>query len=75
MILVHKDNVDMRLSLEQRDDFLDFLKLRFVSLCPKFHLKIFGIPSKTLNDFKPSKGKHAFNCEPDEKFRLIEEEI
>jgi hypothetical protein len=44
----------MRLSFDLREEFMDFLKLRFTSFCPNVRLKIFGIPEETLKDYKGS---------------------
>ena len=67
----------MRLAFEERDEFLDFLKLRFTSFCPNIRLKIFGIPEESLKEYKGSSGqdKYAFDNEPDNKYRLLNEEI
>ena len=63
---------DLRLNLEDREDLLMYLKMRFANICPKKGLKFFGIPSAKLNEFK---GGNGFDNEPDAKYRLKDLEI
>ena len=67
MVLDFTDGVNMRLAFEQREEFIDFLKLRYTSFCPNVRLKIFGIPEDSLKDYKgsSSQNKYAFDSEPD----------
>lgn len=46
----------------------------FPKFNPKDTLKVYGIPGTTLKAYK-STGKHAFETEPEHKYRLINEEI
>jgi hypothetical protein len=59
----------MRLNFESRDEMLDLLKLRFAKLCPKKHLRVYGIPEESLKKYKASKQRGsmrgiAYDCEP-----------
>jgi hypothetical protein len=62
-------------------DFLDMLKMRYHNICPKIHLKVFGVPPATMRDYRPmanTKGKKnvfAFDNEPASIYRLKKEEI
>jgi len=73
--LEFSDKNNMRLIFEERDEFLDLLKLRFITFCPKIHLKVYGIPLDTLKDYKASSSQYAFDNEPDDMYRLYNEEI
>jgi hypothetical protein len=44
ILLYFKDESDLLLVLKEREDFYNLVKLRFASLVPNFHLKVFGIP-------------------------------
>lgn len=60
----------------EKDEFLNILKLRFASLCPKIHLKVFGVPSNTLKEYRSQGGKgYAFENEPADVYRIKNEEI
>ena len=65
ILLYFTDETDMRLILDPNDkvEFLDMLKLRFASLCPKVNLKVFGVPTESLKEYRSlnvSKGSNAF---------------
>ena len=42
---------DYRFYADNRDEFLDLLKLRFANLVPQKTLRVFGIGASTLKDF------------------------
>lgn len=46
VLLYFTDESDFRLVMDEddKDSFLDLLKLRFAALCTKVHLKVFGVP-------------------------------
>lgn len=82
ILLYFTDETDLRLILtkDDKDEFLDMLKLRFASLCPKVNLKVFGVPSDSLKEYKSlnvSKGTNsfAFDNEPADMYRIKNEEI
>lgn len=69
ILLYFDDDFDMRLNFESRDEMLDLLKLRFAKLCPKKHLRVYGIPEESLKKYKASKQRGsmrgiAYDCEP-----------
>ena len=51
---VQGETVDLRVSSEDRDELLDFTKLRFANLAPTKGLKVFGVPESSLKNFKNS---------------------
>ena len=82
ILLYFTDETDMRLILDTNDkvEFLDMLKLRFASLCPKVNLKVFGVPTDSLKEYRSlnvSKGSNAFEFdnEPADMYRIKNEEI
>jgi hypothetical protein len=66
------------LILKEREVFYNFLKLRFASLVPNFHLKVYGIPLD-IKQYRSLNGKkskaYAFEVEPEEQYRLFDEDI
>ena len=52
-------------SLEDREDFMNFVKLRFASECPNKGLRFYGIPFPSLKDFKNTTMKNTYDVEPD----------
>ena len=50
VLLYFTDESDIRLQLSENDKelFLQMLKLRFANLCPKVNLKVFGVPEESL---------------------------
>ena len=44
ILLYFQDESDLLLILNDKEIFLNILKLRFAPLMPNFHLKIFGVP-------------------------------
>jgi hypothetical protein len=48
----HFDELNMRLSLDDREEFLGLLKLRYSNLCPNIRLRIFGIPEVSLKEYR-----------------------
>jgi len=47
--------------------------MRFINLNPIPTLKIYGVPNKSLKDFKPKTAR--FDGEPPHEYRLTDEEI
>ena len=65
--------VDIRINILEREDMLVLVKQNFKKLCPDKGLKVYGILSASLKEFKTtSKG---FDVEPAYKYRLLDEEI
>jgi len=69
----------MRLKFDEREDFLDMVKMRFNILAPDIQLRIYGIPKDTLKEFKQNSSKkastkYAFDNAPDDQYRLRNEE-
>ena len=52
---VKDENVDLRVSSDEREDILDFTKLRFAFLAPTRGLKVFGVPESSLKNFKSTR--------------------
>ena len=84
VLLYFVTETDLLLQMNnQKDlaDFLDMLKMRYHNICPKIHLKVFGVPPATMRDYRPmanTKGKKnvfAFDNEPASIYRLKKEEI
>jgi len=73
-ILQFSDGIDLRLTLEDREDLMILLKMRFVNVCPDIGLKLYGIKASHLKEFK-NNSKSQFENEPDDQFRLRDEEI
>ena len=48
-ILQFEDSADLRLTLEDREDLVNLIKMRYANLQPKKQLKIFGIPKNMAN--------------------------
>ena len=48
-----QEKIDVRLVMQSRDDMLTMLQMRFINLNPMPTLKIYGVPNKSLKDFKP----------------------
>ena len=74
-ILHFTEGEQLRVCLEGREDLLLLLKMRFTNICPKKGLRFYGIMQQSLKDFKQGNAKHGFENEPDEKYRLKDEEI
>ena len=80
ILLYFTDETDIRLQLEANDKdlFLEFLKLRFANLCPKVNLKVFGVPEESLKQYRSMNHgytTYAFDTEPADMYRLRDEEI
>ena len=71
-ILFFEEGNDVRLHIEEREDFFVMLKLRFANLNPNGSVQVYGIPKSNLSDFRAN---HGYVNIPDQKFRLKEEEI
>ena len=58
-------------------EFIDFLKLRWVTFNPKKTLKVFAVPDSLTNYHTGLGGanKYSFENMPDDEFRVHEEEI
>jgi hypothetical protein len=66
--------------LKGKDEFIDYLKLRFANFCPNIHLKVYGVPEDNLKQYRSNNAGNqskvfAFDVAPDEKYRLYDEEI
>ena len=66
--------MDLRLNLEDREDLLILLKMRFMNLCPNKHLKLYGIPVSSLKDYKSNKND-IFENDSLDKYRLRDQEL
>lgn len=65
--------IDVRLSIPQREDFIQTLKTQYQKLVQSDKkYKVYGIPDKSLRDYRMGS---QFEVEPDQKFRIQEEEI
>jgi hypothetical protein len=51
-VLCFVNSKDLRLYLEDREDLLDIMKLRFANMNSEQSLKVYGVPFKELRDFK-----------------------
>ena len=50
--------------------------MNFTQVCPKIHLKVFGVPQEDLRQYKASGStEYAYDNEPDDQFRLREMEV
>ena len=68
-----QEKIDVRLVMENRDELLDMFKMRFINLNPMPTLKMYGVPNRSLKDFKPKNA--SFDGEPPSEYRLLGEEI
>lgn len=77
VLIYFRDGFDFRLSFEKTEDFLSMMKLRYATLSPKTTLKVYGVPSSSLKEYvaPAKKNVYAFDAAPEEKFRLLNEEI
>lgn len=64
---------DLRLYLEDREDLLDVMKLRFANMHPDKSLKVYGVPFKELRDFKQNDA--TFSSEPEAQYLIKEESV
>jgi hypothetical protein len=65
-ILHFEGSESMRVILEDREDLLLLLKMRFTNICPKRGLRFYGIPQPSLKEFKMGAVKTGgFDNEPD----------
>ena len=51
-LLYFQTEQDLCLIAKNKDDFIDYLKLRFVNLCPDIHLKVYGVPENCLKQYR-----------------------
>ena len=76
VLLYFKEDFDYRLVFEKKDDFINLLKMRFPVFDKKSTLRVYGVPEISLKSYKSSKvSKHAFDFAPEEKYRLLNDEI
>ena len=82
ILLYFTDETDIRLQLETDDKelYLQMLKLRFANLCPKVNLKVFGVPEESLKQYRSmnvafASNAYAFDNEPADIYRIRDEEI
>ena len=76
VLLYFKEDFDYRLVFEKKDDFINLLKMRFPVFDKKSTLRVYGVPEISLKAYKSSKvSKHAFDFAPEEKYRLLNDEI
>ena len=73
-ILYDNTGKDNRLSFDERDQFLDFLRMRYAALEKKRTLKVYGINNDSLKAFR-TQVSPGFDNTPDDKYRLEKEEI
>jgi hypothetical protein len=73
-ILYDNQGKDNRLSFEERDQFLDFLRMRFASLEKNVTLRVYGIGQDSLKAFRTA-ATPGFDNTPDDKYRMEKEEI
>jgi hypothetical protein len=62
---------------ENRDEFLDILKLRFAHLQPKVTLRVYGIAHASLKEYHTTSShkKYNINYLPPDSMRMEDEEI
>lgn len=76
VLLYFISDFDFRIIMDDRENFLDLLKLRFVHFCPTRNLRVYGIPKDSLKEYKALTGKnYGYDNEPLAKHRLLKEEI
>ena len=68
-ILQFDEGGDVRLNLEDREDLLMYVKMRFANINPNKGLKFFGIPNPSLKEFKGNNSS-MYDNEPDPQYRL-----
>ena len=74
-ILQFLGSIDIRINVLEREECLKLIKNNFALLCPEKGLKIYGIQSPSLKEFKTNTKNACFDVEPAAKFRLLDEEI
>ncbi len=47
-ILYFLNEQDLCLVVKNKDEFINYLKLRFANFCPNTHLKVYGVPEDNL---------------------------
>ena len=73
-ILYDQQGKDTRLLFPERDDFLNMLRMMFVSQCKDRTLKVYGIQKDSLKAYI-SNSKVKFDNSPGEDFRLHDDEM
>ena len=67
----------MRLSFEESNEFIQYLQMRFAAMVKTETLRLYGVPTANLKEYRApaKKGQYAFENTPEEKYRLLDEEI
>lgn len=68
-----RENVDIRIQMDNKVEMVELLKMRFVNMCRTRTLRVYGIPSKNLKEFKSKDAN--FSSEPAPKYRMADREI
>ena len=72
-VLCFVNSKDLRLYLEEREELLDVIKLRFANRASEQDLKVYGVPVPQLKDY--SSTNPTFSAEPEEKYLLKDESV
>lgn len=72
-MLCFSNSKDLRLYLEEREELLDVIKLRFANIASEQDLKVYGVPVPQLKDYKSNNS--TFSSEPEGKFLLKDESV
>ena len=80
ILLYLKNETDCRVDFENEDDqemYFNTIIMNYTKLCPKVHLKVYGVPDQSLTKYKASGNiKNDFlDNSPDDKFRIRELEV
>jgi hypothetical protein len=59
----------------ERESCLNIIKQQFAVLSPGKGMKVYGILSPSLKEFKVNNKNAMFDVEPSQKYRLLDEEI
>ena len=75
-LLQFSEGIDLRIGgVEDREQMLGMMKDIFKKENPNQGCRFYGIPNPTLKEFKSNQNKNNYDFEPDEKYRLKDEEI
>ena len=72
-VLCFVNSKDLRIYLDDREDFLKLVSTRFTELNLDNELKVYGVPIKELKDYKSN--NTSFSTEPESKYLLIDESV
>lgn len=72
-VLCFVNSKDLRLYLDEREDFLKLIMARFSNLDLDNELKVYGVPIKELKDYKSNNS--SFSTEPELKYLLKDESV